>query len=69
VAVIAPKTTPWGRGLGRGLHPLPRIKIIILIITTYYLNYSTVGVRVSGSYSVENHRERGLRRERAPSPE
>jgi len=58
-----------GERSGEGSPSPPRIKIIILIITIYYLNYSTVGVRVSGSYSVENHRERGLRRERAPSPE
>jgi len=34
VAVIAPKTR--GRGLGRVLCPLPRIRIIIKIITIYY---------------------------------
>jgi len=34
VAVITPKTR--GMGLGRGLLPLPRIQIIIEIITIYY---------------------------------
>jgi len=34
VAVIAPKNR--GRGPGRGLSPLPRIKIMIEIITIYY---------------------------------
>ena len=60
MAVIAPKTR--GRGLRRELCPVPRIKIIIKIITIYYL------YRVSGSYSIENHRERGLGRGLAPSP-
>jgi len=36
VAVIPPKTTLWGRGLGMGLCPLLRIKII-LIITIFKL--------------------------------
>jgi len=57
VAVIVPKT----RVEGYGHSPLPRIKVIIQIITIYYLKLQTVGVKISGS-RFENHRGRGLAR-------
>ena len=66
MAVIAPKT----REEGYGRSPLPRIKVIIQIITIYYLKLQTVGVKISGS-RVENHRDRGLARRLAtltPTP-
>ena len=45
------------KGGGVWAEPPPRIKVIIQIITIYYLKLQTVGVKISGSH-VENHRDR-----------
>jgi len=53
------------------MSPMPAVSSIIALIeyyTTSWVDYGSV-VRVSASYSVENHRGSGLGRGLAPSPE